>query len=155
MCHFIAAVLFHLSLSLCAATLKKDYHLSRLQHCCRERFLVMGRGVWDHKSRSYLSTPCLDPRGAPFLLSNNFYNPICGQVCPGRGTMQRCQPNNQPNNGTDAAAPRRLPPSVRVRACMCVSKSFRAVSDKLLNLWEAPNAWAARHFLCGDEKSWP
>jgi hypothetical protein len=49
-----------------------------------EIFLVMGRGVWDHKSRSYLSTPCLDPRGAPFLLSNNFYNPICGHVCPGR-----------------------------------------------------------------------
>lgn len=121
MCHFIAAVLFHLDskkITISRSTAAVSAHT--------EIFLVMGRGVWDHKSRSYLSTPCLDPRGAPFLLSNNFYNPICGHVCPGRpagraGTMQRCQPNNQPNNGI-APPPQRSPQ-------VCVHVRLKVVSS--------------------------
>jgi len=81
MCHF-TAVLFHLAADPKITISRGGLTLSE---AAQPRFLVMGRGVWDHKSRGYLSTPCLDPRGAPFLLSNNFYNPICGHVCLGSG----------------------------------------------------------------------
>jgi hypothetical protein len=127
------------------------------QRAHTEIFLVMGRGVWDHKSRSYLSTPCLDPRGAPFLLSNNFYNPICGHVCPGRPVAPgQCRGVSQTISqimASRAAAVAAVcsPPKC---ACMCVSKSFRAVSDKLLKFVRSTKCIAARHFLCGDEKSW-